>query len=105
MPKLAGSSVKTEDVLHFIAEDGITLLVTTNAKRYPVDYTLDQLAELVSPEQFFRINRKVFISINAVQKVSSYFNSRLKINSALLDDESAIVSRERVNEFKAWLDK
>jgi DNA-binding LytR/AlgR family response regulator len=70
-----------------------------------VDYTLDQLAELVSPEQFFRINRKVLISINAVQKVSSYFNSRLKINSDLLDDESAIVSRERVNEFKAWLDK
>ena len=98
-------SVKTEDVLHFIAEDGITLLVTANAKRYPVDYTLDQLAELVSPEQFFRINRKVLISINAVQKVSSYFNSRLKINSDLLDDESAIVSRERVTEFKAWLDK
>ena len=98
-------SVKTEDVLHFIAEDGITLLVTANAKRYPVDYTLDQLAELVSPEQFFRINRKVLISINAVQKVSSYFNSRLKINSDMLDDESAIVSRERVTEFKAWLDK
>jgi DNA-binding LytR/AlgR family response regulator len=98
-------SVKTEDVLHFIAEDGITLLVTNTSKRYPVDYTLDQLAELVSPEQFFRINRKVLISINAVQKVSSYFNSRLKINSDLLDDESAIVSRERVNEFKAWLDK
>ena len=98
-------SVKTEDVLHFIAEDGITLLVTNTSKRYPVDYTVDQLAELVSPEQFFRINRKVLISINAVQKVSSYFNSRLKINSDLLDDESAIVSRERVNEFKAWLDK
>jgi DNA-binding LytR/AlgR family response regulator len=98
-------SVKTEDVLHFIAEDGITLLVTTNAKRYPVDYTLDQLEELVSPDLFFRINRKVLISINAVQKVSSYFNSRLKINSTLLEDESAIVSRERVNEFKAWLDK
>lgn len=98
-------SVKTEDVLHFIAEDGITLLITNTSKRYPVDYTLDQLAELVSPELFFRVNRKVLISINAVQKVSSYFNSRLKINSDLLDDESAIVSRERVNEFKAWLDK
>ena len=98
-------SVKTDDVLHFIAEDGITLLVTTNGKRYPVDYTLDQLEELVSPDLFFRINRKVLISINAVQKVSSYFNSRLKINSELLEDDSAIVSRERVNEFKSWLDK
>ncbi len=98
-------SVKTDDVLHFIAEDGITLLVSISGKRYPVDYTLDQLEELVSPDLFFRINRKVLISINVIQKVSTYFNSRLKINSELLEDESAIVSRERVNEFKAWLDK
>lgn len=98
-------SVKTEDVLHFIAEDGITLIVTNTAKRYPIDYTLDQLAELVSPERFFRINRKVFISINSVQKVSSYFNSRLKINSDILEEDAAIVSRERVNDFKTWLDK
>ncbi len=97
-------SIKTEDVLHFIAEDGITLMVA-NGKRYAVDYTLDQLEGLVSPDVFFRINRKVLISINAVQKVSAYFNSRLKINSDVLEDESAIVSRERVNEFKAWLDK
>jgi DNA-binding LytR/AlgR family response regulator len=98
-------SVKTEDVLHFIAEDGITLMLTNSGKRYPVDYTLDQLENLIAPDVFFRINRKVLISINSVQKVSSYFNSRLKINSELLDDETAVVSRERVGEFKAWLDK
>lgn len=98
-------SVKTEDVSHFIAEDGITLLVNGAGKRYPVDYTLDQLETLVAPDQFFRINRKVLISINVVHKVSSYFNSRLKISSELLDDETAIVSRERVNDFKQWLDK
>lgn len=97
-------SVKTDDVLHFIAEDGVTIMVTPG-KRYAVDYTMDQLETLISPELFFRINRKVLISMNAVQKVSSYFNSRLKINSDVLDDDSAIVSRERVNEFKAWLDK
>lgn len=98
------ASVKTEDVLHFIAEDGITLL-QVNGKRYPVDYTLDQLENLLSPELFFRINRKVLINITAVQKVSTYFNSRLKINSELLKDDASVVSRERVNEFKAWLDK
>ncbi len=98
-------SVKTDDILHFIAEDGITLMLTNSGKRYPVDYTLDQLEGLVAPDLFFRINRKVLICINSVQKVSSYFNSRLKINSELLEDESAIVSRERVNEFKSWLDK
>jgi DNA-binding LytR/AlgR family response regulator len=98
-------SVKSEDILHFIAEDGLTMLVTINEKRYAVDYTLDQLESLIAPDLFFRINRKVIVSINSVQKASSYFNSRLKINSTILVDDSAIVSRERVNEFKAWLDK
>lgn len=98
-------SVKTEDILHFIAEDGITLLVSSNTKRYAIDYTLDELEETISPNLFFRINRKVLINIIAVKKVNTYFNSRLKINSEVLDDESSIVSRERVNEFKAWLDK
>jgi DNA-binding LytR/AlgR family response regulator len=98
-------SVKTDDILHFIAEDGITLMVTSNNKRYPIDYTLDQLEDVVSPDIFFRINRKVLISMNSIQKVSSYFNSRLKINSDILEEDSAIVSRDRVNDFKTWLDK
>ncbi|MBK6833090.1 MAG: LytTR family transcriptional regulator DNA-binding domain-containing protein [Bacteroidetes bacterium] len=51
----------------------------TKAKKYPIDYTLDQLEEIISPELFFRINRKVLININSVQKASAYFNSRLKL--------------------------
>lgn len=98
-------SIKTDDVFHFTAEDGITLMVTSSGKRYPIDFTLDQLEGVVSPDLFFRINRKVLISINSIQKVSSYFNSRLKINSDLLEEDAAIVSRERVNDFKTWLDK
>lgn len=98
-------TIRTEEVNHFIAEDGISLLVNNNGKRYPVDYTLDQLETMLAPESFFRINRKVLISINTVHKVSPYFNSRLKVNSELLDDETAVVSRERVTEFKQWLDK
>lgn len=97
-------SVKSEEIIHFIAEDGIVLLVTESGKRYSIDYTLDQLESLVDPNMFFRINRKVIISLNAVQKVSTYFNSRLKINSTQLEDEACIVSRDRVNDFKNWLD-
>lgn len=99
------SSIKTEDIAHFIAEDGIVLLVTTAGKRYPIDYTLDQLEQLVDPHHFFRISRKVFLNIESVKKVSSYFNSRYKITADYLQDEDGIVSRERVTDFKQWLDK
>ena len=97
-------SVKTEEIGHFIAEDGIVLLCTKTEKRYAVDYTLDQLEGLLDSKSFFRINRKVIVNINAIQKISTYFNSRLKIVSPALQDEDCVVSRERVNDFKNWLD-
>ena len=99
------SSIKTDDVAHFISEDGLVLLTTISNKRYVVDYTLDNLETILAPDIFFRINRKVVMHINSIQKVNSYFNSRLKISSLLLQEEDAVVSRERVNEFKKWLDK
>ncbi|HOZ88270.1 MAG TPA: LytTR family DNA-binding domain-containing protein [Bacteroidia bacterium] len=99
------SSVKTEDVSHFISEDGLVIIVINAGKRYAIDYTLDQLEEMLSPDDFFRINRKVIIHISSIKKVSPYFNSRLKLNSDSLKDEECIVSRERVGDFKMWLDK
>lgn len=98
-------SIKAEDILFFIAEDGIVLLMSKDVKRYPVDFTLDQIDEMLDPAVFFRINRKVILNINAIQKISSYFNSRLKVHTIQLSDDSAIVSRDRVPEFKMWLDR
>ncbi len=97
-------SIKTEDIIHFIAEDGVVLLVNNLNKRYTIDYTLDQLESVIDPNLFFRINRKVIIGMASIEKVGTYFNSRLKINSTQLDDDSCIVSRDRVNDFKKWMD-
>jgi len=96
-------SIKVKDILHFITHDGLTFLVIPNGKRYPVDYTLEQLESVISPEDFFRINRKVIVSIQQISKASSYFNGRLVITSPHLEGEVAIVSRERVNDFKEWM--
>jgi DNA-binding LytR/AlgR family response regulator len=98
------SSIKTEDISYFISEEGAVLLVC-DSKRYMIDYTLDTLETMVSPDTFFRINRKVIIHIATIKKINSYFNGRLKINSNTLGEEDGIVSRERVQDFKAWLDK
>jgi len=99
------STIKAEDIAYFISEDGLVLLVSTNGKRFPIDYNLDTLEELIDPDFFFRMNRKVIIHINSVVKVNTYFNSRLKINLPSLMDEEAVISRERVSDFKKWLDK
>jgi DNA-binding LytR/AlgR family response regulator len=60
------------------------------------------LEQLVDPTQFFRINRKVIVNLESINKVSSFFNSRLKVNAESLPEDDAIVSRERVMHFKEW---
>jgi len=97
-------SVKVDEIHHFISEDGVVLLSTNQHKRYAIDYNLDQIETMVDPNLFFRINRKVIIHLNSIQKVGSYFNSRLKIHTDKIEEEACIVSRDRVNDFKRWLD-
>lgn len=97
-------TIRTEDIHHFETQESMSFLVTNKGSRYAIDYTLDQLESIISPKDFFRINRKIIIHIKAIEKVSTYFNSRLSIASNLLKGEANIVSRERVNDFKVWLE-
>ena len=80
-------------------------MVDELGKRYPIDYTLDDLEEIVQPENFFRINRKTILNINTVKRISTHLNGRLFVQADHLDGDFAVVSRERVSGFKEWLDR
>lgn len=98
-------SIKTDAIHHFTTIDGISFLVNHQGKKYPVDFTLDHLEGILPPNDFFRINRKTIIHINAIQKLNTFYNSRLVVTGDYLSAEGGIVSRDRVPDFKAWLDK
>lgn len=96
-------SVPVEDILSFLYEDKIVWLRRRDGKKFAVDYTLEQLETLLDPARFFRLNRQVVASFAAIKTVTAYANSRLAIQLAG-QQEPIIVSRERVQDFKAWLD-
>lgn len=98
-------SIPVEEISFLIAEDGIVILVNKQGKLFALDQSLDSLETLLDPEHFFRISRKIIIRFDAINKILPHLNSRLKISAEFLDDENSIVSRERVLEFKLWLDK
>ncbi|AHM61559.1 LytTR family two component transcriptional regulator [Flammeovirgaceae bacterium 311] len=97
-------TVQVDDVLYFWNEEKVTFLTTTAGKRYLVDYSLNQLEELLDSALFFRINRQVMLRVEAIKNIVAYSGSRLKVVLQHAEDKEALVSRERVNEFKAWLD-
>ena len=47
---------------------------------------------------------KIILQIKVIEKVNTYFNGRLSITTKLLKGDTNLVSRERVNDFRAWLD-
>ena len=97
--------IAVTDIHYFYSEEGLVYAKTISAKKHVIDYTLDQLENLLKPAEFFRINRKAIASINAIGKIATYFNSRLKLELKPKADFEVIVSRERVADFKKWLDK
>jgi DNA-binding LytR/AlgR family response regulator len=60
--------------------------------------------ELVDPERFFRINRKYLVSLKSINDVITYSNSRLKLKVQHPVDDEFLVAREKVKEFKEWLE-
>jgi two-component system, LytTR family, response regulator len=98
-------AIPVEEILHFWNEEKATFLTTRGGKRYLVDYSLNQLEELLDPDLFFRINRQQMLRVEAIKNIVAYSGSRLKVVLLHAETKEALVSRERVNEFKGWLDR
>jgi len=96
-------SVDAQDIAFFFSEDKVTFLQTAAGKKFIVDYTLDELEGMVSPETFFRLNRKYIGAISAIKEVFTYSNSRLKVHLCNCTDNDILISRERMGAFKGWL--
>jgi len=98
-------SVEVTEILCFYSLEKTTFAQTKEGRKYILDFTLDQLIELVDPKRYFRINRKYIVAVEGIQDMISYTNSRIKLVLRGCDDGDIIVARERVQEFKDWLDQ
>lgn len=98
-------SVPAENILYFYSMEKATFLNTMDDHNYVIDFSLEQMESMVDPGNFFRINRKYMITMDSILDIITYSNSRLKIELKHSDDQDVIVAREKVKQFKKWLDR
>jgi DNA-binding LytR/AlgR family response regulator len=98
-------TIEVKDILYFHSQDKATFCCTTDNRNHILDFTLEQLEEMIDPNAYFRVNRKYFVRAEAIQDIISYTNSRLRLVLRNSTDSDLIVARERVQEFKQWLDR
>ncbi|PQJ78434.1 LytR/AlgR family response regulator transcription factor [Polaribacter porphyrae] len=96
--------IPIDEVECFYSENKSTYIHTTDNRRYLLDNSLEYWQEQLNPEQFFRVNRTFVVHINAIKDIIAYTNSRLKLILNFYKEQEIIVSRERVKDFKNWID-
>ncbi len=98
--------VPVEQVAYFFSLEKATFLQTVEGRKFVVDYTMDQLETLLDPCRFFRLNRAYLAQQAAIHDIIHYTNSRLQtVLKPAAPDAQVLVSREKVNVFKNWLDR
>lgn len=97
-------SVLVDDVAYFYSELKITHAKLANGAEEIVPQTMEELEQQLNPKSFFRANRQYIIHIDAIQRVANYFNGKLKIDIKNNPNIEVIVSREKAQSLKTWLD-
>ncbi len=99
-------SVPAGEISHFHITERSIFLSDYNGRDYGIDNSLDNLQEMLDPRKFFRINRECIVNIDSISLMYSYSSSRLQLTlKGQEQNELFVVSRDKVADFKKWIDK
>src|SRR5947207_11734736 len=98
-------SVEVEEIAYFYSDGRLNFFKTYDNRKFVVDYTMDELEEMLDPERYFRVSRSFYVSINSIDQIHDYFGNRLLLHLKPAVDKEALVSREKVMDFKLWMGK
>jgi DNA-binding LytR/AlgR family response regulator len=98
-------SVDVNEISYFYSDGRLNFFKTDDNKKFVLDYTMDELEDMLDPNHYFRISRSFFVSIDSIDKIDDYFGNRLILQLKPAVDKEALVSREKVTDFKKWMGK
>ena len=96
--------IRADDVSHIVIRDGVVRLCTLSGDTHTLGMTLDEVESQLNPQRFMRVNRQYIVGASAVDKISTWFQGKLRIYLKGFPDDEIIVSKEKVPAVKRWLD-
>jgi DNA-binding LytR/AlgR family response regulator len=96
--------IPSEQIAYFFSQDKTTWIGTSDGRQYPIEQFIDAVEDCVDPKRYFRINRKYLVAIDAIEDVVVYSGSRLMVKLPHCSTENTLVSRERVADFRIWME-
>ena len=94
--------VSVDQISYFYISDGVVKAVLQSSETFIFQQTLDELAELLNPRQFFRANRPYIIGQQTLVRARLWFGGRMVLQLTPPTDEKVIISKARVPAFREW---
>lgn len=98
-------TVHVDEIALFFVQHEATWMLCFDKQRYPVNQSLDQIAQAVSPKQFFRLNRQHLVNFSAIREVEPYFLRKLLVKLSVETPEKLTVNKEKSHQFLAWMEE
>jgi two-component system response regulator LytT len=95
--------LNARDIAFIVFEHGLSFAFSFQNQKFPLDLSMNELAKQLDPNIFFRINRQSIVNSSSIKKISNWFNARLKLETEPKAVVEFVVSREKVKDFKEWL--
>lgn len=96
-------ALQVADIAYFYSENKITFAVTKTGQEHIIDLSLNKLMEQLDPERYFRANRQIIISIDAIEHAEPYFNGKIVVRVLPPYKSQITISEEKLSSFKLWL--
>ena len=96
--------VATEDISYIYVENTITYIVRKDGKRSTTSESLDLIYSYLDEKLFFRANRQIIVAISAIETITKFGNSKLKIQVNPTSEIDIVIGKNKASAFKQWLD-
>jgi DNA-binding LytR/AlgR family response regulator len=72
-------SIEIDEIAYFFSDGRLNFFKTYDNRKFVVDYTMDELEEMLDPDRYFRISRSFYISVASIDQIHDYFGNRLML--------------------------
>jgi two-component system, LytTR family, response regulator LytT len=97
--------VETDDVAFFYSKEKNTFLCSREGRHYPIEFSLDQLENILNPEIFFRVNRQYIVQYKNIAGIDILSKSRIKIKTNPQAEDEILISSTKTSDFRQWLER
>ncbi|WP_435354323.1 LytR/AlgR family response regulator transcription factor [Emticicia sp. SJ17W-69] len=97
--------IKTSEFAYFFIENGLVFGQLWDGRKLILDFKLEDLENQLDPLDFIRANRQYILSRESILEIEPYINSRILVKTNPASPYEAVISKEKVTQFKNWFEK